>query len=71
VEGERGYDFHSVEEVLLTFCSTGDIELLEAITPHPQVFPSRGGSERKTTTELYEWFLRGIVKFSFFERLGS
>jgi hypothetical protein len=59
VEGEREHDVHSVEEVLLTFCSTGDTELLEAITPHSQVLPSRRRSKRKTSKELYERFPRG------------
>jgi hypothetical protein len=39
----------------------GDIELLEAITPHPQVLPCRGRSKRTTSTKLHEWFLRGII----------
>jgi hypothetical protein len=59
MEGEREHDVHSVEEVLLTFCSTGDIELLEAITPHSQVLPSRRRSKRKTPKGLHERFPRG------------
>jgi hypothetical protein len=58
VEGEMEHDVHSVEEVLLTFCSTGDTELLEAITPHPQVLPSRRRSKRKTPKGLHERFPR-------------
>jgi hypothetical protein len=59
VEGEREHDVHSVEEVLLTFCFTGDTELLEAITPHSQILPSRRRSKCKTSKELHERFPRG------------
>lgn len=57
---EKGeLDVHSVEEVLLTFCFTGDTELLEAITPHSQVLQSRRRSKRKTSKGLHERFPRG------------
>lgn len=43
--------------------SSGNVELLEAVTSHPQVLPSRRGSECKTSTELYDWVFRGKSLF--------
>jgi hypothetical protein len=42
----------------------GNVELLEAVAAHSQIFPSRGRSECKTSTELHEWFLRGNCSIS-------
>lgn len=44
---------------LLTQDLAGNIELLETITSHPQVLPSRRRSKCTTTGEFYEWFLGG------------
>lgn len=39
---------------------TGNAELLEAITTHPEILPRRRGSDLETAPELHEWFPRGM-----------
>lgn len=46
--------------LVLTYLLIGNTELLEAITPHPQVFQSGGGCARKTSAELHDWIFRGM-----------
>lgn len=43
---------------LLIWCSAGNVELLETITAHSQVLPSRRRPKCTTTPEFHEWFLR-------------
>ncbi len=49
---------------LLTSNSLGNAELLEAITPHSQVLPSRRRTNRTTTKGLYRWILGGKAALS-------